>query len=126
MKEIRNDTYGFYNNKEYRVVEKENGLYSLVTTDPEEAKNGFEPIDNNTFVKRVNRSDIQNIHSIRTYAKHKGYKVGVFAEVNGRILITSSDMEIIRKLGFKTISWGGYGQWVFPSELEEIWEESRT
>ena len=122
---IRDDTYGMYNNKEYRLVEKENGLCILVTTDNTEVKNGFEPIGNNKYVKIVNRSDIQSIYRILTYARYKGYKVYIFSENDGKFLITSDDMETIQKLGFETISWGDYGKWVFPSELEEIWEEKR-
>lgn len=69
---IRKGKYASYDGEEYRFrVLDDNGI-KLISNNPSDINNGFTPINQTTFTKVVNISDVDKLFFISSYAKYKG------------------------------------------------------
>ena len=80
MKEIRNDNYGLYNDKLYRISIVHNDSVRLCSNYPSDVNNGFICNDSEYVIKKygfvcikeVSKSEITEAYEIRTHAVYKG------------------------------------------------------
>lgn len=124
MKEIRNNFYGKYQGKEYRLANKTTDHVFLMTNDDNELNNGFTKVDNtnNLYEKYVSTRDIEDVYWIRTFVAYKGHKFRVDREENNLICFGTDDEILAKELDFECLDRGFCLKWVDKSELA-IFEE---
>jgi hypothetical protein len=125
MKEVRNDSYALYKNKEYIAdrpfLETKIHLYS---TDSEDVKRGFREYMAGRYEKAVEPHEIESAYSALSYALYKGHPFQV-VKINGDkiLLYHAGPSPTVEALGFEMVDRFEYELEVDRSEIEKFWEE---
>jgi hypothetical protein len=77
------------------------------------------------YVKRVQKSELEEVYRISTFADYKGIKLRAMKEDRGKILLVGivGDYRIFESLGMKMVDKGVYEKWVDKSDVTAIYEE---
>jgi hypothetical protein len=124
---VRNGFYAIYKGKEYEVGAMNPDIVSLRSFDPNDVSNGFSLYKGVVYIKRVHRSELEEIYRIRTYAEHEGIKFQVTKEDGDKILLSNliGDYRVFERLGMKMVEKGVYEKWVDKSDVTRIYEEKK-
>lgn len=128
MKKIKNGFYTTINGNEYRIA-RDNGLFYLMSEDPNDINNSFtkldNPYDNRTlFEKKIDISEIGEVYRISTYAIYHGHDISIESSTDDTILLTTSDKMFYEKYGFEETERFVYRKIVSFDEVE-LAEERR-
>ena len=79
------------------------------------------------YIKRVHRSELEEIYSITTYAEYEGIKFQAIKEDGDKILLSGviGDYRVFESLGMKMVDKGVYEKWVDKSDVTRIYEEKK-
>jgi hypothetical protein len=124
--EIKFGKYALYKGKEYRIVDKRDGTYSLVSHDPKEKEKGFIPheLDASVLIKKVKLEDLEKAYYVTTYTEYKGYKFSVSeSKEDGMCALFTGNSKEAEELGFELIDRMSYWKSVKLQDLTKIWEE---
>ena len=124
---MRNDIYAIYKGKEYEVGAMNSDIVSLRSYDPSDVSDGFSLYKGVVYIKRVHRSELEEIYRISTYAEYKGIKFQVIKEDGDKILLSNliGDYRVFESLGMKMVDKGVYEKWVDKSDVTRIYEEKK-
>jgi len=127
VRNVRNDIYTIYKGKEYEVGAMNPDIVSLRSYDPSDVSDGFSLYKGVVYIKRVHRSELEEIYSITTYAEYEGIKFQVIKEDGDKILLSNliGDYRVFERLGMKMVDKGVYEKWVDKSDVTAIYEEKR-
>lgn len=118
---IRKGKYASYDGEEYRFrVLDDNGI-KLISNNPSDINNGFTPINQTTFTKVVNISDVDKLFFISSYAKYKGELFTASEEGGtGKVLLDTTDTELAKEMDFERTDKFMYSKMVEWEEVEII------
>ena len=127
MRNVRNDIYTIYKGKEYEVGAMNSDIVSLRSYDPSDVSDGFSLYKGVVYIKRVHRSELEEIYRISTYAEYKGIKLQAIKEDGDKILLSGviGDYRVFESLGMKIVDKGVYEKWVDKSDITRIYEEKK-
>ncbi|AUG56153.1 hypothetical protein [Acetivibrio saccincola] len=123
---MRNGVYAVYKGKEYEAGRSvESNVIVLRSYNPNDVSKGFSLYKGIVYVKRVQRSELEEVYRISTFADYKGIKLRAMKEDRGKILLVGivGDYRIFESLGMKMVDKGVYEKWVDKSDVTAIYEE---
>jgi hypothetical protein len=122
---VRNGIYAIYKGKEYEAGAMELDVFSLRSYDHNDVSRGFSLYKGIVYVKRVQRSELEEVYSITTFAEYKGIKLQAIKEDGNKILLSGvvGDYRVFESLGMDMVEKGVYEKWVSKSDIAVIYEE---
>jgi hypothetical protein len=122
---MRDGIFAMYKGTEYEAGASDDDSFTLRSHNIKDVIKGFSPYKGVVYVKDVNRSELDEIWRIRTYAEYKNYKFGVRKEDGDKILLsgTVGDYRFFESLGMDLVDQGVYQKWVNKSDIASIYEE---
>jgi hypothetical protein len=123
---MRNGVYAVYKGKEYEAGRSvESNVIVLRSYNPNDVSKGFSLYKGIVYVKRVQKSELEEVYRITTYAEYKGIKFQAIKEDGDKILLSGviGDYRVFESLGMKMVDKGVYEKWVDKSDVTAIYEE---
>lgn len=121
---IRNGCYGIHHGKEYRLFKMGENEYRLISTDPADQEDGFEPRDG-VFKKTVEKSQIAAAYRVEPIIIYQGYRFEVQHDTKDKVKLANGDLNyhLVAELQMERGSQGKYVKWIDKSEIEDLIEE---
>ncbi|WP_027088403.1 hypothetical protein [Cohnella panacarvi] len=120
---MRSGLYAFFKGSEYRLIEISDGGLELISNDSKDIDKGFSFYDEGVFVKKVVREQLDQVCLIDTFALYKGVKLKVGSMRNGKVLLGTSQLQLVEDLGFDRTDKYFYEKWVDIAEVQLIEEK---
>jgi hypothetical protein len=118
--EIKKGRYAIYQGKEYKLYKNKDGTYNLVTNTNQD---GFIEEYDNTFVKTIERREIERIIQVNPVAIYKNEQFGVKRSTNpNMVVIGTPKATLAKELGFNRTDKYYYEKEV-PISTVELLEE---
>jgi hypothetical protein len=121
--------YVIYQHKEYKL-NKNGEEYYIISRDPSELKRGFinyinilGQVENDIFMKKVNKNEIQEAYKVEMWARYQGKEFFVMGIDNGEVLVTTENTRIAKELNFTFVEPFVYDKHVRFEDLDEIIEK---
>lgn len=124
---MRNGIYAIYKGKEYEAGTMESDVFLLRSYDHNDVSRGFSLYKGIVYVKRLQRSDLEEVYRITTFAEYKGTKLQAIKEDGNKILLSGvvGDYRVFESLGMDIVEKGVYQKWVNKSDVAAIYEEKK-
>jgi len=128
MEMYRSGRYGKYNCKEYRLVKSEKLYIGLVGHDKKDIENGFTPYvrDESIFTKRVLKSEVTEVYSIRSKAIYRGYTFELVCCKQPMVALATCNDDIAKECGMEAVDRWDYRLWVHIDEVEIVEEKEKV
>ncbi len=120
---MRKGTYAIYKGIEYEAGSKDSNSVSLLSYNKDDVAKGFSLYKGVVYVKRVQRSELDEVYIIHPFAIYQGYRFGVEREEGDKMLLFTSDFSVYQKLKLTMIDRGIYEIWVNKSDITSYYEE---
>ena len=122
---MRNGIFAIYKGNEYEAGTKGVNNYFLRSYNSSDIAKGFFLYKGAVYIKDVQRSDLEEIYSIRTYAEYKNIKFQALKEDGDNILLGSriGDYRVFESLGMDMVDRGVYEKWVNKNDITSLYEE---
>ncbi len=121
---MRNGIYAVYQGNEYEAGKKSDSFF-LRSYNSNDVAKGFFLYKGTVYIKDVQRSDLEEVYSITTFAEYKKVKLQVLKEEGERILLSGmvGDYRIFENLGMDLVDRGIYHKWVNKNDVTSLYEE---
>lgn len=122
---MKSGIYAVYQGIVYKAGLDSN-IVTLRSYDSSEAKKGFSLYKGEVYIKRVPRSEIEEIYRISTLAIYQGYTFGVYREKGDKLLLFTGDYTAYKELGLEMVDRGVYEKWVNKSDVTSVYEKKTS
>lgn len=125
---MRNGIYAIYQKNEYEAGAKGGDSYFLRSYNKDDIANGFSLYKGIVYIKNLQRSDLEEVYSITTFAEYRNVKFQVLKEDGDRILLSGmvGDYRVFEDLGMDMVDKGVYHKWVNKNDVTSIYEEKKS
>lgn len=119
---MRKGIFAIYQGVEYEAGVISPNVFSLHSYSSADVLKGFSLHKGKVYVKNVQRSELDEVYKISTYAIYQGYKFGVYKEEGEKLLLFTGDYSIYKELNLEMVDRGVYEKWVNKSDITSVFE----
>ncbi len=121
---MRNGIYAVYQGNEYEAGTKANSFF-LRSYNSNDVAKGFFLYKGTVYIKDVQRSDLEEVYSVTTFAEYQNVKLQIIKEDGDKILLSGmvGDYRIFENLGMDMVDRGVYHKWVNKNDVSSLFEE---
>jgi hypothetical protein len=119
--QFKSGFYAIYNDKEYRLFKLRDGNWRLVSNDPDDLKNGFEPKDG-AYKKMVAANKLQTVYKINTTIVYRGqqFELGLEGKDKVQLIKRDCNMKLVQQLQLEMVDYREYEKWVAKDQIEDV------
>jgi hypothetical protein len=119
--QFKSGFYAIYNDKEYRLFKLRDGNWRLVSNDPDDLKNGFEPKDG-AYKKTVAANELQTVYKIKTTIVYRGqqFELGLEGKDKVQLIKRDCNMKLAQQLQLEMVDYREYEKWVAKDQIEDV------